>query len=68
MTGYECGANEDAVLEVHAILDLVDANVTPLETTNEWRHALTFAEDESRADHAQSSALAEILEGIGEQA
>lgn len=68
MTKHNCDRDQDVVLEMHAMLDLVDANVAPSERTTEWRRALAFAEDESRADRRHSVVLDEIIDSLGEQA
>lgn len=68
MAEYENGAGEDTILEMQAVIDLVDANVAPLETTNEWRRAIAYAEGENQADRVQTSAITAIIDDIGEQA
>ncbi len=59
---------QDSHTDYHAILDLVDANLTPTDATGDWDTALLFLEEDHQGERASQETVDTVLDAISEQA
>ncbi len=59
---------QDTILTYHAIPDLADANLAPMDSAEDWDTAITFLQQEDRKgqDH-HHTVSAVVVDGISEQ-